>query len=84
MADAFSHGLANFNIKVAEIAGSPETQKKIQSMYGKVIESIEDAFKMPATTEGKAIIESLDKTGRTHQANRETNWLLECWELLWI
>jgi hypothetical protein len=65
MADAFAVGLANFNIKVAEIAGSPETQKKIQSMYGKVIESIEDAFKMPTTTEGKDIIGSLEKTGRT-------------------
>jgi hypothetical protein len=44
MADAFATGLANFNIKVAELAASPDTQKKIQGMFSKVIESVEEAF----------------------------------------
>jgi hypothetical protein len=49
MAESFTKGLADFNIKVAELAGSPDTQKKIQEMYGKVISSVEEAF-LGATT----------------------------------
>lgn len=65
MADAFAAGLAKFNVEVAAKAASPKTQADIQDLYGKVIKSIEEAFKMPITTEGKNIIDSIDKTGRT-------------------
>ncbi len=57
MAEAFTAGLAKFNIRVAEIAGSPETQAKIQDMMHGVITSVETAFlfggKPPANEEEK-------------------------------
>ena len=44
MAEAFTAGLARFNIEVAKVAASPETQKKVQGIMDDTIESVRSAF----------------------------------------